>query len=330
MKKFRQSYKEIITLESLLLAWQEFLRGKSQRHDVASFAARLVDNILGLRDELLTLDYKHGPYQAFNISDPKPRHIHKASVRDRLVHHLIYRTLYPYFEEKFIFDSYSCRIAKGTHLAIRRFQEMSRTVSRNNTLTVWVLKCDIKKFFANIDHIILKSILVKYIVDNDLLFLLGLVIGSFHAGQLDKGLPLGNLTSQLLVNIYMNEFDYFIKETLKTEYCIRYADDFVIMSEDKNWLESLIPKIEDFLWKSLRLQLHPNKVFIKTLASGVDFLGWVNFPTHRVLRTATKRRMFKKIKSDLKAGTVSSYLGMLQHGDAHELKKEILEIVKNR
>ena len=97
MKKFRQSYKEIITLENLLLAWQEFLRGKSQRHDVASFAARLVDNILGLRDELLTLDYKHGPYQAFNISDPKPRHIHKASVRDRLVHHLIYRTLYPYF-----------------------------------------------------------------------------------------------------------------------------------------------------------------------------------------------------------------------------------------
>ena len=201
---------------------------------------------------------------------------------------------------------------------------MSRITSQNNTRTVWVLQCDIKKIFDNIDHIILKSILVKYIVDNDLLFLLGLVIGSFHAGQLDKGLPLGNLTSQLLVNVYMNEFDQFMKHKVRAKFYLRYVDDFIIMLEDKSWLEKLVPKIGDFLRENLRLQLHPKKVFIKTLASGVDWLGWVNFSTHRVLRTTTKRRVFKKIKSGLKAGTVSSYLGMLKHGNAHKLTKRIL------
>ena len=116
-------YEHIISPENLLEAWKEFLNGKRGRKDVQEFQLRLMDNILSLHTDLKNKTYLHGPYHAFNISDPKPRNIHKASVRDRLLHHAIYRVLYPYFDKKFISDSYSCRLNKGTHRAMERFQE---------------------------------------------------------------------------------------------------------------------------------------------------------------------------------------------------------------
>ena len=192
-----------------------------------------------------------------------------------------------------------------------------------------MLKCDIKKFFANIDHQILKNILAEYILDKDILWLIDQVIDSFNSGQPRVGLPLGNLTSQLLVNIYMNKFDQLVKHKLKIKHYIRYADDFIILSEDRDWLLHILPKLADFLEEELKLQLHPDKVFIKTLASGVDWLGWVNFPMHRVLRTSTKRRMFKKVAISQKPETLNSYLGLLKHGNTHQLKKRILAFVKN-
>lgn len=198
---------------------------------------------------------------------------------------------------------------------------MARTVSRNNTRNAWVLKCDIKKFFASIDHTILKSILQKHIHDIDVLRLLERVIDSFHTqDRKDVGLPLGNLTSQLLVNVYMNQFDQYMKHQLKVKYYLRYADDFVVLSKNKEYLENLLPKISVFLQTQLRLSLHPDKVFIKTVASGVDFLGWVHFPYHRVLRTATKRRMIRNLKNNQKPETIASYKGMLLHGNTHKLK----------
>src|SRR3989338_572417 len=206
MKKFESTYKDIITVENLLRAWEEFLRGKKKRTDVLFFQNRLMDNVYELHRDLADRKYMHGAYHAFNIADPKPRSIHKAMVRDRLLHHLLYQELYSYFDKQFVFDSYSCRVQKGTHKAMNRFRAFARKVSRNNTQTCWVLKCDIRKFFANIDHDILKKTLAKYISDADILWLLGQVIDSFHAERNGVGLPLGNLTSQLLVNIYMNEF----------------------------------------------------------------------------------------------------------------------------
>jgi len=164
----------------------------------------LTDHILQLHQDLKDKTYRHGKYHAFKINDPKPRDIHKASVRDRLVHHSIYKILYPYFDNKFIFDSYSCRLDKGTHKAIARFKNFSQKVSVNNTRTVWILKGDIKKFFASIDHIILQGILKRYIVDQDILWLLNQLISSFNTeDKTNVGLPLGNLTSQLFVNIYI-------------------------------------------------------------------------------------------------------------------------------
>jgi retron-type reverse transcriptase len=285
-----------------------------------------MDNIFSLHCVLKNKTYIHGGYIAFNISDPKPRIIHKATVRDRLLHHLIYQELYEYFDSKFIHDSYSCRLEKGTHKAINRFRDFQRKVSQNNTKICFVLKCDIRKFFANIDHKILKEIVSKTVFDTGINWLLSQVIDSFSARQgLDKiGLPLGNLTSQLLVNIYMNEFDQFVKRELKVKYYIRYADDFVILSEDKTYLENVLEKMEEFLENKLKLQMHPDKVFIKTIASGVDFLGWIQFPYHRILRTSTKRRMLKNIQNKQKRETIQSYLGMLRHGNGHILEKIIL------
>lgn len=326
--KFTHTYEDIISLENLLLAWKEFLRGKINKPDVQEFQVNLMRNILSLHTDLKNKTYKHNPYIAFSINDPKPRNIHKATVRDRLLHHVIYRKLYPFFDRTFIADSYSCRFGKGTHKAIQRFISFGRKISKNNTRTCWILKCDIRKFFASVNHQILFNILSMYIEDKDTLFLLKKIVESFETKP-NTGLPLGNLTSQLLVNMYMNEFDQFVKHNLKAKYYIRYADDFVFLHHDKNNLLELLPKVGDFLEEQLKLSLHPDKVFIKTLASGVDFLGWVHFPDHRVLRTTTKNRMFRNIKAkERKEETVQSYLGMLQHGNGFKIHNLISKIME--
>ena len=290
------------------------------KKDVAIFSLNLSRNIFDLHSNLLNKTYQHGGYIAFAINDPKPRSIHKASVRDRLFHHAVYRVLYPYFDKKFIFDSYSCRNFKGTHRPLERFCYFARKVSRSNKRTCWVLKCDIRKFFASIDQSILMDILKRHNLDSDTLSLLGNIITSFETSR-GKGMPLGNLTSQLLVNVYMNEFDQFVKHKLKVIYYIRYADDFVILHHNKDFLTHMRHGSNIFLEEKLKLKFHPDKVFIKTLSSGVDFLGWVHFPHHRILRTVTKRRMMKKLSENYSKESKASYLGLIKHGNTYKLKK---------
>lgn len=317
-------YAEIISLENLLAAWEEFVRGKRKKKDVQEFSLRLLDNLVALHDDLAAFTYRHGPYQAFSITDPKPRSIHKASVRDRVLHHAIYRMLYPFFEQKFIITSFSCQRGKGTHKALSSFTAFARQVSRNHTRTCWVLKMDIKKFFASIDQNVLLGILETYIPDRQTLWLLEQVVRSFHSTRPGVGLPLGNLTSQLLVNVYMNEFDQFVKHSLRAQHYTRYADDFALLATDRSWLEEQINPIEKFLRECLHLSLHPNKVSIQTIASGVDFLGWVHFPHHRVLRTTTKRRMLERVQEHPTSETLQSYLGLLGHGDTFYNREEVL------
>lgn len=321
--QFVHTYEDIIAVDNLLGAWKEFVKGKNKRQDVQEFQYRLSDNILALHNELAMGAYQHGGYHHFRIADPKSRDIHKASVRDRLLHHALYRKLYPFFDRTFIPDSYSCRLGKGAHKAMNRFRHFARRVSKNDTRTCWVLKCDIRKFFASIDQHILLGIIEKYIADNRVRALIANIISSFNSGTTGKGLPLGNLTSQLLVNIYLNEFDQFVKHTLKAKHHVRYADDFVILFANYAWLTSLLPRIRDFLRAKLRLELHPDKVSTITLASGVDFLGWVHFPDHRVLRASTKRRMFRALTENTREGRLPSYMGMLTHGNAHKLSIQV-------
>jgi RNA-directed DNA polymerase len=184
------------------------------------------------------------------------------------------------------------------------------------------LKGDIRKFFANIDHKILLDILRRKIPNENVIWLLEKIIDSFHSeNKPGIGLPLGNLTSQLLVNIYMNEFDHFIKRDLKIACYIRYADDFVIFHESEKYLKNTLPIISSFLENHLKLSLHPDKVFIRTIASGLDFLGWVNFPHHQILRTATKRRVYKNLNEK----SLASYCGLLSHGNTYKLQQKIIE-----
>ena len=324
--KFSHEFEELVDMENLIDGWQEFLKGKKNKKDVQEFQFHLMDNILSLHRDLINGNYKHGGYECFKINDPKPRDIHKALVSDRLLHHAVYLKLYPFFDKTFIEDSFSCRIGKGSHKAINRFREFSYIVSKNHTKICWTLKCDIKKFFASINQTILIKILDERISDKKIVGLLKEIIGSFNSGRKEIGLPLGNLTSQLFSNVYMNEFDQFVKHKLKIRHYIRYADDFVILSEDKNYLKKIIPVIGDFLQNNLSLTLHPDKIYIKTLYSGVDFLGWFNFPHHKTLRNKTKNRMLAKIKENKNLKTLSSYIGLLKHGSTQKVKDKVLKL----
>ena len=314
-------FENIISVSNLLEAWQEFIKGKRNKKDIQVFSFNLMDNILSLHNDLKNHTYKHGGYQCFKISDPKPRTIHKASVRDRLLHRAVYRILYPFFDKIFIPYSFSCRNNKGTHKAINKFRSFAYTVSKNNTKTCWVLKCDIKKFFASVDQNTLIEILQKNIDNENIINLLKEIIFSFKL----NGLPLGNLTSQLFANIYLNELDQFVKHKLRAKHYIRYADDFVILSENKEHLEYIILKIKYFLPNILELELHPNKVSVKTFSSGIDFLGWINFSDHRILRTKTRKRMLGKMKGSSNVETLNSYLGLLKHGNSCMVINKILD-----
>ena len=228
-------------MENLLAAWQEFVKGKRKKKDVQEFQHCLMDNVLGLHRELAAGTYRHGGYKAFKISDPKPRDIHKALVRDRLLHHALYRKLYPFFDRTWIADSYSCRKGKGTHRAMNRFRQFAYTVSKNHTRTCQVLKCDIRKFFAFTDQRCAIEVVSQSILDKRVASLITEVVSSFcsccpHTPNIHdradrcirKGLPLGNLTSQLLVNVYMNEFDRYVKHKLKAKYHIALRGCFVL------------------------------------------------------------------------------------------------------
>ncbi|MFH1631597.1 MAG: reverse transcriptase domain-containing protein [bacterium] len=181
-------FDEIISLENLFAAWRESRRGKRGRKDVQEFERHLEDNVFALHDDLVSGQYRHGSYHKFHIFDPKHRVIHKASVRDRLVHHAVYRILYSVFDRSFVHDSYSCRIGKGTHAAVNRLNVFARKVSKNYTRPCSVLKFDIKKFFDSVDHEVLLGVLGdKLKVAPSVMELLAEIVGSFPQGAKSRG-----------------------------------------------------------------------------------------------------------------------------------------------
>ena len=257
---------------------------------------------------------------------------------DRVLHHAIFRLLEPVFDKTFIFDSYSSRKGKGTHKACQRFKYLASKLSRNNTRSVWVLKCDIKKFFDSVDHETLLRIIGKKVKDEKTFRLLAQIIRSFetHPG---KGIPLGNLTSQLFSNVYLNELDQYIKRGLGVKNYIRYADDFVLLAIDQRTLQKYLYSLAVFLDEELSLSLHDQKVSITKFSQGLDFLGYVIFPHHKVLRTKTKRRMLKRIirlnleqqqgliDPDYFKQSLNSYLGLLTHCCGRTIKKKVAIII---
>ena len=332
-------YELIISLENLLGAWKEFKRGKTRKPDVQEFDAALEENLFEIHDALKIKTYRPAPYVSFFISDPKRRSIHKACVRDRVVHQALFRVLYPVFNKTFIHDSYSCRLGKGTHRGVRQLARYLRTVSGNHRHTAYALKCDIRKFFENIDHGILIGFLEKRIPDPGTRWLARQIISSFPMSKVEPcsktGLPLGNVTSQLFSNIYLNEFDQWAKHTLKARHYLRYCDDFIIVHSDAGYLRGIIPVIQKTLHKKLKLTLHHHKVSITKIIQGVDFLGYVALPHATMVRTSSKNRMFRKLQEKKKLvqkGVITeesfnhsrqSYLGLLMHANTQKLREQV-------
>lgn len=336
MKVVNDIFERIISRENLFSAWDAFHRDKQRKPDVMRFEWELEPLVFKLHRELRMRTYRHGPYESFYIHDPKQRHIHKASVRDRILHHAIFSVLNPVFEPMFIPNSFSCRIGKGTHKGVDAVTTMVRQVSRNGTRPCFVLKCDVQKFFFRIDQAILLTILERRIQDPSALWLLQEIIGSFSASATEaKGLPIGNLTSQLFANVYMNEFDQFVKHVLKVKHYARYTDDFIVVSSDAAYLNTLIPAIQGFLSEHLALNLHPKKTVVRKLGQGIDFLGYTIFLHHRLVRTKTKQRMFRKLElktQEFRADKIDgeklgqslqSYHGVLSHANTHHLQEQM-------
>ncbi len=315
--KYDKTFEDIFTLNNIFDAWRNFKHKKTKKKDVLEFNIGAFSQIYALHEQITTSKYRHDEYESFTVYDPKKREIHKAKVKDRIIHQLMYDKLYPYFSKFFVLDSYSSQKGKGTHIALKRYKKFYNRCSKNNTKTAYVLQCDIKKCFASIDQDILIFILEKYIQCPKILKILKIIIKSRP-----QGIPLGNLTSQLFINIYLHDFDKYIKNGLKEKYYIRYADDFVIMSCDKNHLMNILSKITIFLKDILHLDLHPDKISIKTSTSGIDFLGWVNFPNFKILRKKTEKRVLKRVDET----NLPSYTGLLKHGNAYKVQCEIIKI----
>lgn len=335
-------FDEIISLKNLFTSWDIFKKGKECKLDIQDFALSQENNIFQLHAKLKNGHYRHANYISFFITDPKLRAINKAQVRDRVLHHAIVRAIEPLFERNFIYDSYSSRKEKGSHKAIKRLYQFAWKLSRNDTKIVWVLKCDIRKFFDSVDHEILLNLLKREISDQRVIKLLSEIIDSYDSAlenQRAKGIPLGNLTSQLFSNVYLNPLDQFVKRNLKAKYYVRYADDFVILSCDKESLEKNVSKLKKFLREYLRLELHPSKLTLRKFSQGIDFLGYVVFPHHTILRTKTKKRMIRKISKKQRElannpeseksfeQTIQSYLGVLSHCRGEEIRKKIEDII---
>ena len=329
MKKLNIAYSELISPENVLRAYVKFKKWKSKRSDVLTFDRHREKHLFALIYDLEQRTYSHGEYERFIVHDPKKRLIHKATVRDRIVHQMLYDILMPYYDMRFITHSYSSRKEKWAHRAIDMFDTMELRVSCNYTRPCYVLKCDIRQFFASIDQDILLTLLSRHIRDCDILDLLRIVVTSFAHDGVGIGIPLGNLTSQIFGNIYLDIFDQYIRHTLHIREYIRYADDFVIFSRDRVFLEQVLSDIALFVSTHLHLTLHPDKIEIRSIYAGVDFLGWHIFPHHRILRTKSKRRMINQLEQSYRAdmeifdSVIQSYFSLLSHGNTYRLEMEI-------
>jgi len=304
MKREGNIWPKIINFTSLLLAAKKAQRGKRYRPEVAAFNFNLEYELCKLQEELSTKSYKPGLYRSFQIYEPKERQISAAPYRDRVVHHTLVQALEPIFEKVFIFDSYACRRGKGTHAAVTRCQYFTRRYK-------YVLKADIQKFFPSMDHEILKALIVRKIKDQELQWLINLIIDNsnkqeevcnyfpkddlFTPIQPRIGIPIGNQTSQFFSNVYLNPLDHFVKDNLGIKGYIRYVDDFLVFSDSKQHLTEVREQIKEIL-VPLRLRLHPKKSTISLVKNGIRFLGYRVFPDYKLLPKDNVRRFLRRVR----------------------------------
>jgi len=345
----------------VIAPYNEARKNKCWKINTLQFSRHLERNCLDLKKEVDKRCYHIKPSLSFIAFAPVKREIFAGDFSDRIVHHLIFEELNQHYDSLFINDCYSCRKCRGTGYGIERASKFLRSVSSNNTKTAYVMKLDIAGYFMNIDRKKLyednKKLISRFFIKNPnkknlLLYLLKKIIFNnpttncylrgdhsdwkglpknkslFYAPP-GKGLPIGNLTSQLFGNVYLNDFDHFIKEKLKCRYYGRYVDDMIFMHEDKEYLKALIPKIDNYLQKNLGLNLHPKKIYLQDINKGLPFLGMIIKP-HSIYPGKRIRHNFinalhqaKKTKKGIES--VNSYLGMMKNYNSYKFRKKHLE-----
>jgi RNA-directed DNA polymerase len=355
--------------EELFAAYFQCRKNKRNTINALLFEKHFEANLFRLEEEINNGSYQPGRSIAFIVNKPVKREIFAADFRDRVVHHWLIAKLNPLFERIFINDSYACRTGKGTHFGIKQVDSFINTCSNNYKTDGYILKLDIAGFFMHINRTILferlRQFILKYYQAEDKLLVLeicekivfnnpaenciikgrrkdwdGLPNNKslFHSPP-GCGLPIGNLTSQVFANFYLNPFDHFIKTTLNIRYYGRYVDDFVIVHQNKDYLKSLIPKIRDYLKKELHLELHPNKIYLQHFSKGVKFLGVIIKPHRLYIANRTKGNFYRAIKKqnkiarDHKPGNqeqaaflsvMNSYLGILKHYKTYNLRRRMI------
>lgn len=290
-------FEKIVSWDNLWTAYKDASMMKGERPNVLRFRYRVGNRLAKLRREIIAGTYVHGPYKEFVVTDSKKRCIQAGPFPDRVVHHAVHNIIEPIFERHFIRDSYACRKGKGVHRAFVRLEKFVDRLRGATGKGVYCLKCDVAKYFASVDHEVLMRLLSRRIKDGRTMRLLRAIVESLPAG-----IPIGNLTSQLFANIYLNEMDHFAKETLGCKYYVRYMDDFLILDTDKGKLVRLRERVRIFLRNNLRVQLHPRKAEIIYVPAGLDFLGYRLDEGRRKLRSSTVRRYMKRAKTQVARG----------------------------
>ncbi|MCP4265528.1 MAG: RNA-dependent DNA polymerase [Candidatus Brocadiaceae bacterium] len=343
MKRQNNLFEKIISFENILNASRKARRGKRHKHSTATFEYNLERNLLKIIEVMSNKTYIPGDYRDFHIYDPKKRIISAAPYFDRVIHHALINIIEPVISKSFIYDTYACLKGKGTHKAVQRYKEFQK---KNK----YVLKCDIRKYFESVDQEILLNKVKKKIKCKNTLWLIKQIIDSrqsnigtveyFDGDDLltpfyrKKGLPMGNLTSQFFANLYLNDFDHFVKEGLSARFYIRYCDDFVIFGNSRVWLNQIKREIIEYL-VALRLRLHDNKSRIFRTTDGVDFLGYRIYPNYmrvrknivkryrRKLRNMTEQYRNGNVKMPEINNSIQSWIGHVKHADSYQLRKEV-------
>lgn len=364
-------YFDTVLLEDLFKAYYDARKNKRNTINALAFEKHFEENIFQLFDEIKAGNYQPSNSICFIVNRPVKREIFAANFRDRVVHHLIYNYIAPIFDKLFINDSYSCRVGKGTHYGVKRIDHFIRSCSNNYQKNCYVLKMDIKGYFMSINRKILfekvkSNLLSKFHkLDFDVCLLLSLVEKTIFNDPTENcvtkgrkkdwqglpedkslfsvkencGLPIGNLTSQLFGNVYLNDFDHFVKRDLSIKYYGRYVDDFVLIHHNPDYLKSIVQPIRDYLSEKLELTLHPKKIYFQHFSKGIKFLGAVIKPHRLYVANRTTGNFYNAIQKQNEVvkehkpsqndieffiSSMNSYLGILQHYKSYKLRKRIL------
>jgi RNA-directed DNA polymerase len=315
MKRINNIYQNICSIENLQLAEKKARKGKQSQYGIKIFDKNPDTYLLLLHEALINKTFKTSKYTTFTIFEPKERIVYRLPYYpDRIVHHAVMVYMEGIFVSMFTNDTYSCIKGKGIHAASFGL----RKALSNNTETTYCLKLDIKKFYPNIDHDILKQLLRRKLKDKDLLWLLDEIIDSA------PGLPIGNYLSQYFANFYLTYFDHWLKEVKKLKHYFRYADDIVLLSDNKDSLHQLLAEIREYFDEKLKLTIKQNYQIFPVEARGIDFCGYVHYHDYVHIRKSIKQNFARKLKKNRNSTVIASYKGWLQHADCKHLSKKLL------